>query len=93
MLGTGFVPQHSDARIVDQLIYKWRHSRRVIAKALKKSYLSLLDDGRVATRREVEADISKLFSGNIREWTCLDVIQAPLSYEVKRSKSQIGDSR
>lgn len=93
MLGTGFVPQHSDARIVDQLIYKWRHSRRVIAKALKKSYLGLLDDGRVTTRREVEADVAKLFSGNIREWTCLDVIQAPLSYEVKRSKSQIGDSR
>ncbi len=27
LLGSSFVPQHSDARILDQLIYKWEHSR------------------------------------------------------------------
>jgi len=31
LLGFGFVPQHSDARILDQLIYKWAHSRAVLA--------------------------------------------------------------
>jgi hypothetical protein len=73
------------------LIYKWRHSRRIIAQALAESYGRTLSAGRVTTRREVEQDVTKLFSGNIRTWTCLDAIQAPLSYEVKRSKSQAGD--
>jgi hypothetical protein len=93
MLGTTFVPQHSDARILDQLIYKWRHSRRIIAQALGESYSRLLWDGRVTTRREVEQDVAKLLSGNVRAWTCLDAIQAPLSYEVKRSLSQASEGR
>ena len=29
LLGPRFVPQHSDARILDQLLYKWSHSRRI----------------------------------------------------------------
>src|SRR5205085_6844002 len=33
LLGTSFIPQHSDARILEQLIYKWKHSRRVIAES------------------------------------------------------------
>ena len=30
MLGTAFTAQHSDCRVLDQLVYKWRHSRAVI---------------------------------------------------------------
>lgn len=29
ILGTGFTAQHSDARVLDQLLYKWSHSRKV----------------------------------------------------------------
>ena len=68
LLGTSFIPQHSDARILDQLIYKWEHSRRVIADALYESYEGLLRDGRAVTRREIERDVAKLFSGNFRQW-------------------------
>lgn len=32
MLGPAFMPQHSDARILDQFIYKWSHSRTLIAR-------------------------------------------------------------
>ena len=28
MLGATFVPQHSDARVLEQVIYKWRNTRR-----------------------------------------------------------------
>ena len=28
LLGLSVIPQHSDARILDQLVYKWKHSRR-----------------------------------------------------------------
>ncbi len=68
MLGTSFIPQHSDARILDQLIYKWNHSRRIIADVLFESYAALQHDGRRVTRREIERDAAKLFSGNFREW-------------------------
>ena len=72
LLGTSFIPQHSDARVLDQLIYKWQHSRLVIADALYESYEGLLRDGRAVTRREIERDAAKLFSGNFRQWVGLD---------------------
>jgi len=34
LLGTSFIPQHSDARILDQLVYKWDHTRRILKKVL-----------------------------------------------------------
>ncbi len=68
MLGTSFIPQHSDARIVDQLIYKWSHSRLLIADALYESYAGLWREGRRVTGKEIERDAEKLFSGNFRDW-------------------------
>jgi hypothetical protein len=71
LLGTSFIPQHSDARILEQLIYKWKHSRRVIAESLSESYERLLLAGRAVTRAEIERDVARLFSGNFREWVGL----------------------
>jgi hypothetical protein len=71
MLGTSFIPQHSDARVLEQVIYKWRHSRLVVADALYDSYHRLLSDGRPIRRDEVARDVEKLFSGNLREWVGL----------------------
>lgn len=71
LLGTSFIPQHSDARVLEQLIYKWQHSRRVIAEALYEAYERLLSAGRAVTRREIERDVVKMFSGNFREWVGL----------------------
>ena len=68
LLGTSFIPQHSDARILEQLVYKWRHSRRVIAGALTESYERLLESGRGVTRDEIERDVERMFSGNFRAW-------------------------
>lgn len=72
MLGTSFIPQHSDARILDQLIYKWGHSRRAIADALFESYTALWHDGRRVTRADIKRDVTKLFSGNFRGWVGLE---------------------
>lgn len=71
LLGTSFIPQHSDARVLDQLIYKWGHSRQIIADALDESYSNLLQDGRAVTRREIERDVTKLFSGNFEQFVGL----------------------
>lgn len=64
LLGTSFIPQHSDARILDQLIYKWSFSRRIIGDALFDSYNKVQRDGRDITKSEIERDIKKLFAGN-----------------------------
>ncbi|MFN7141825.1 MAG: glucuronate isomerase, partial [Limisphaerales bacterium] len=31
LVGLSVTPQHSDARVLDQIIYKWRHSREIIS--------------------------------------------------------------
>ncbi len=76
MLGTSFIAQHSDARVLDQLIYKWSHSRRVIADALFEAYDALLKDGRPVMRHEVERDVTRLFSGNFSRWVGLGAPEA-----------------
>jgi hypothetical protein len=68
LLGTSFIPQHSDARVLEQLIYKWKHARKEIADALCDTYQQLLLSGRAVTADEITRDVSRLFSGNAREW-------------------------
>jgi hypothetical protein len=67
LLGQSFIPQHSDARVLEQLIYKWKHARRQIAEALYDSYQQLLDRGRAITPEEISRDVNRLFSGNFSE--------------------------
>lgn len=69
MLGLSFIPQHSDARVLEQLVYKWRHARRAIAEALAASYAQLEADGRPVSREDIERDAARLFTGNFRRWT------------------------
>lgn len=69
MLGTSFIPQHSDARVLEQLIYKWRNTRRTMAPILAQSYRLACEDGRSITRQEIERDIQRLFRSNFEKWT------------------------
>jgi hypothetical protein len=64
LLGTSFVPQHSDARILDQLIYKWDHSRRVLAKVLTDKYADLLETGRRVSQGDIERDVRGFLKDN-----------------------------
>jgi hypothetical protein len=68
LLGPSFIPQHSDARVLEQLIYKWKHARKQIADALSGSYEQLLQNGRAVTRDEISRDVTRMFSGNFNEW-------------------------
>ncbi|HEY3129990.1 MAG TPA: glucuronate isomerase [Acidobacteriota bacterium] len=67
LLGASFIPQHSDARVLDQLIYKWQHNRRVLADVLCQSYNQLALDGRAVTGAEINRDVSRLLFGNFKE--------------------------
>lgn len=71
MLGTSFIPQHSDARILEQIIYKWRNTRRTLAPILARTYRLLAEDGRPITREDVDRDVTRLFHGNFERWTSL----------------------
>jgi hypothetical protein len=66
LLGLSFIPQHSDARVLDQLIYKWTHSRRIIADALYDKYSDIMATGWTLTDAEITRDVDKLFGGNFR---------------------------
>jgi hypothetical protein len=64
LLGTSFIPQHSDARILDQLIYKWNHSRKILADVMAHKYADVLETGRRVTHEEIEADVRMFFKDN-----------------------------
>ncbi|MGQ9730115.1 MAG: glucuronate isomerase [Candidatus Zipacnadales bacterium] len=65
LLGFNFVPQHSDARILEQLIYKWDHSRKIIAQVLKEKYADLALTGWPLSESAIRRDVQALFSGNL----------------------------
>jgi hypothetical protein len=63
LLGLSFTPQHSDARVLDQIVYKWQHSRRIIARVLVDKYSALAETGWQVSRAEIERDVKALFGG------------------------------
>jgi len=69
LLGLSFIPQHSDARVLEQLVYKWGHARRAIGEALAASYAQVEAAGRPVSRADVDRDVARLLTGNFRRWT------------------------
>jgi hypothetical protein len=63
LIGLSVTPQHSDARVLDQVIYKWDHSRRVIARVLVEKYSSLAQTGWEPTDAEIQRDVEDLLGG------------------------------
>jgi hypothetical protein len=63
LLGTSVTPQHSDCRVMDQLGYKWSHSRPILAKVLAEKYSDLADTGWMVCRAEIERDVHALLGG------------------------------
>ncbi|HCK10138.1 MAG TPA: glucuronate isomerase [Candidatus Latescibacteria bacterium] len=63
LLGTSCVPQHSDARILDQLLYKWKHSLRTISPVLVRKYEDLQNAGWALTEADIKRDLANMFGG------------------------------
>ena len=76
MLGTTFIPQHSDARILEQVIYKWRNTRRTMVPILANTFRLLAEDGRPVTRADIRRDIRRLFRTNFQNWVRLPLDSA-----------------
>jgi hypothetical protein len=68
LLGTSFIPQHSDARVLDQLVYKWDHSRRIIGKVLKDKFADIAASGWNVTREQVQGTVNGYLSGNFEQF-------------------------
>jgi len=68
LLGTSFVPQHSDARILDQLLYKWDHTRAVLARVLTDKYADLVAAGWPLAPSDIERDARLYLRDNFRRF-------------------------
>jgi len=63
LIGLSVTPQHSDARVLDQIIYKWTHSREILTRVLVDKYNDLARTGWVPTEREIRRDVRDLLGG------------------------------
>jgi len=73
LLGMSFIPQHSDARVLEQVIYKWNNTRRTLTRILSETYRLLSDDGRPVNRHDIQRDVTRLFRTNFQQWTNLQL--------------------
>ena len=67
-LGLSFVPQHSDARCLDQLIYKWKHAREVVTSVLVDKYNDVMESGWLVTSDDIQRDVDTLFSQGFKDF-------------------------
>lgn len=63
LLGPSIIPQHSDARVLDQVIYKWEHSREILARVLRHKYADLVAAGWKVQEAEIRRDVEDLLGG------------------------------
>lgn len=68
LLGTSFIPQHSDSRVLEQLVYKWEHSRALIANVMADKYADMAIAGRSVTDAEIKRDAKLFFEGNFLQF-------------------------
>ncbi|WP_067617965.1 hypothetical protein [Alicyclobacillus acidiphilus] len=67
LIGPTFVAQHSDARVLEHVIYKWQRARHVIGNVLADKYQSLADTGWTVREDDIARDVDALFNRNF--WT------------------------
>jgi hypothetical protein len=68
LLGLSFTAQHSDARVLDQIIYKWDHSKAIISNILVEKYEALAATQWVPNAEEIARDVRALFGGSYRDF-------------------------
>lgn len=68
LLGTAITCQHSDARVLDQLIYKWTHTRKIVAEALCEKYQLAWEAGWRPTTQEISRDARAIFGGSFYDF-------------------------
>lgn len=68
LLGTSFIPQHSDARILDQLLYKWDHTKEILTTVLTDKFSEMARAGRPPAEAQIRQTIELFFAKNFRDF-------------------------
>ena len=68
LLGLNFIPQHSDARVTDQLIYKWPHFKALLSNVLYNHYNDIKLKNFKISENQISDDVSKLFFANSKNF-------------------------
>ena len=68
LLGLNFIPQHSDARVTDQLIYKWSHFKALLSNVLYDHYKEIQLKNFKISENQISDDVSKLFYKNTQNF-------------------------
>lgn len=63
-LGLTMIPQHSDARVLDQIIYKWLHTKTIFTDVLTQKYAAIEATGWRVSDDELQRDIADLLHNN-----------------------------
>jgi hypothetical protein len=61
LIGLSVTPQHSDARVLEQIVYKWTHFREILSRVLTDKYAALSRAGWEPTIAEIQRDVEALF--------------------------------
>ncbi len=68
LLGLSFTPQHSDARVLEQILYKFDHTRRILVRVLADKYADLAVTGWEPTEVEIRRDVHSLLGGGFEQF-------------------------
>ncbi|GMI04322.1 hypothetical protein TrVE_jg9455 [Triparma verrucosa] len=67
MLGTNFTFQHSDCRVLEQLLYKWKHSREALKLVLRGEIRKVWENGG-CNRADVRKVVERITGGSYEEF-------------------------
>lgn len=65
LLGNSFIPQHSDARVLEHLIYKWKHTNKIFSDILYDHFKFLMDNNYSLTKELIEKTIYDFYNAQI----------------------------
>lgn len=68
LLGLNFIAQHSDARVFEQLIYKWLNFKEILADVFFEKYSQLSRDGYNITSSQIRNDMKKILGFNLKDF-------------------------
>ncbi len=68
LLGLSFTAQHSDARVLDQIIYKWTHFKESLILTLSEKYSALEASGWEISDEEISRDLQDILGRNFEQF-------------------------
>ena len=68
LLGLNFIAQHSDARVYEQLIYKWINFKEILSEIFYEKYILLQNDGFKISENQIVKDMNKILNPSLENF-------------------------